>query len=367
MKMPSVHSITAAGALGLAMPVGYFGIKTLATPSAPPSVAAVATATAHPIPKDDSEEKVEVYLPSGDSAAIHRAMKRLPASGGRIVLGAGVFPVYEPIVLDRDGVELKGSGKLTILQLADRAACPAVVIGSTSTPIPKTVSRVEVRNLVIDGNRSAQEPECWGGICDSGGLTFIRNNAITIRGAEEVKLEHVVVRNARSGGVVLEKRCQQIYIDDLEAHDNHFDGLACYETEDSYFSRLNLHDNRAAGISLDLRFNHNVIKSAHLHHNGSQGIFMRESNGNDFRKLKIHENGAQGVFIAQADAVTETSCTNNSFADLDVSNNRGHGLRVNDASCKENLVRNSRFDNNSEGNVSEVVEKLIALLNVSGL
>ena len=362
MKPTSVNRIIATVAIGLALPLGYFGIHALSTvPHAQKSAEQVAKV------EDDQTPKLEIMLPYGDSTAIIKALKRLPAEGGRVILGSGIFTVHEPIVLDRDNVELRGDGSTTILRLADRAVCPVLVIGSIVTPTPRIVSRVSVKNLVLDGNRRSQDLECWGGVCDSGGVSVIRNNGLTIRGASDIKVEQIIARNARSGGVVIEKHCREIYIDNLEASDNHFDGLACYETEDSYFNRLNLHHNQAAGISLDLDFNHNTIKSAEIHNNGSQGIFMRKSNNNDFKKITLHNNGNQGVFIAQADDDVGTSCKNNVFSDMTVENNKGYGFRINDPSCTENLVRNSQFKNNAPGNVSEVADKLVALLNVSVL
>jgi hypothetical protein len=360
MKTTTINQIVTGIALAAALPLAVIGLRSLllSTPHTPSESVVID-------PSDTG--KVELTLTSGDSTNIIRALKQLPSEGGRLILGAGIFPVHEPIILDRDNVELRGSGPGTILRLTDRAACPVVVIGSSRTPIPRTTRSVTVRNLVIDGNLRSQDPECWGGVCDSGGLTFIRNNGLTIRGASDIHVEQIVARNCRSGGVVLEKVCREIYIDNLEASENFFDGLACYETEECYFNRVHLHHNHSAGISLDLNFNHNVVKSAEIHHNGSQGIFMRQSHNNDFKKLQLHHNGNQGVFIAQADADIGTSCTNNVFSDLTVESNKGHGLRINDTSCTENLVRNSTFKGNESGNVSEVTEKILALLNVSVL
>ncbi len=361
MKSTTINRIVAGFALSLGLPAAYFGLSALVS-----GVPRPATQVEQVIAGADGG-KFEITLTSGDSTAIIRALKLLPAEGGRLILGAGLFPVHEPIILERDNVELRGSGAGTILRLTDRAACPVVVIGSPITPIPRITKGVVVRNLVIDGNRRSQDPECWGGVCDSGGLTFIRNNGLTIRGATDIRVEQIVARNARSGGVVLEKNCREIYIDNLDASENYFDGLACYETEDSYFNRIHLHHNQSAGVSLDLNFNHNVVKAAEIHHNGSQGIFMRQSHSNDFKKLQLHHNGNQGVFIAQADADIGTNCTNNVFSDLTVENNKGHGFRINDTSCTENLVRNSVFKSNDAGNLSEVTEKLVSLLNVSVL
>lgn len=362
MKHSSTDRVITTIALLLALPLGLFGISALfqAGPRSPAAAMVLDPATTE-------AGKFEMTLSSGDSTAIIRALKMLPSEGGRLVLGSGIFPVHEPIILDHDNVELRGSGPGTILRLTDRAACPVVVIGSSVTPIPRITKSVVVKNLVIDGNRRSQDPECWGGVCDSGGLTFIRNNALTIRGSKDIHVEQIVARNARSGGVVLEKVCREIYLDNVEASENFFDGLACYETEDSYFYSLHLHHNQSAGVSLDLNFNHNVVKAAEIYNNGSQGIFMRQSHNNDFKKMQLHHNGNQGIFIAQADADIATNCTNNSFSDLTVENNKGYGFRVNDLSCTENLVRNSTFKGNESGNVSEVTEKLVALLNVSVL
>ncbi|HEX2746794.1 MAG TPA: right-handed parallel beta-helix repeat-containing protein, partial [Verrucomicrobiales bacterium] len=134
--------------------------------------------------------------------------------------------------------------------------------------------------------------------------------------------------------------------------------------EDSVFARMYLHSNAAAGISADIRFNHNIISHARLENNGSQGIFMRDSNFNTFTHLTVNRNGAQGIFIAQADDSKNTPCTGNVFSDLTVSNSKGVGLRVNDVSCVANTVTNSRFEKNGEGGVSEASEKLIALVQV---
>jgi Right handed beta helix region len=281
------------------------------------------------------------------------------------MLGAGTFMISEPLVLDRNNVELAGDQELTILKLTDRVDIPLLVVGDMQTPPARRTSGVVVRKLVLDGNRKAQDHECNGGPCDRGGLSHIRNNALTIRGAEDVRIEHVTARAARSGGVVLEKECRRIHISDFTAHDNHYDGFAAYETEDSYFTRLFLHSNAAAGISADIRFNRNIVSHSLLENNGSQGIFMRDSNFNNFSRLTIRNNGQQGVFIAQADDQPHTPCTGNLFSELRVTECKGSGLRVNDLSCVANTLVRSFFKANGQGGVSEVGEKLLAQVDVN--
>lgn len=356
MKIQAIRRFVSASAMLAAIPLAVIGMSNLATGAGRSPEKAEA-----PRPG----QRHEIFLASGSGHDIQQALKALPPQGGRVMLGAGTFMISEPLVMDRNNVELAGDQELTILKLSDRVDIPLLVIGDLQTPPARRTSGVVVRKLVLDGNRKAQDHECNGGPCDRGGLSHIRNNALTIRGAEDIRIEHVTARAARSGGVVLEKECRRIHISDFTAHDNHYDGFAAYETEDSYFSRLFLHSNAAAGISADIRFNRNIVSHSLLENNGSQGIFMRDSNFNNFSRLTIRNNGQQGVFIAQADDQPHTPCTGNLFSELTVTECKGSGLRVNDLSCVANTLVRSFFKSNGQGGVSEVGEKLLAQVDVN--
>lgn len=307
---------------------------------APERPAAPATATA------------TVYIDSGDEKTINAAIAGLPDAGGTIVLGPTLFPIAKPIVIDRDGVELRGIGRETVLRLVDGANCSVVVVGSLSTPVHRIVRNVRVGHLVIDGNRGTQQFECCGGPCDTGAMTFIRNNGITVRGAEDIRIENVATHNCRSGGVVLEKVCRRVHIVDLESYNNEFDGLAAYETEDSVFEQLHLHDNRSAGFSIDWKFNRNLVIDSSFTGNGSQGIFMRDSNDNVFRNLYLRDNGQQGVFVAETREIPDSACRRNRFERIRATGNKTQGIRINDASCVDNLIVDSRIAGNTIENIS---------------
>jgi len=300
----------------------------------------------------DREDRKTVYLDRGDGRAIQGAIAALPEGGGVVVLGPTLFPVSEAIVIDRDGVELRGMGRETILRLTDGANSSVIVIGSTATPVARIVRNIAVGHLVIDGNRGAQQFECGGGPCDSGGLSFIRNNGVTVRGAEDVVLSNLSTHNCRSGGVVLEKVCRRIYVVDLESYNNEFDGLACYETEDSVFDQLQLHHNRSAGLSIDWKFNRNLVIDSTFTRNGSQGIFMRDSNANTFRNLYLRDNGEQGLFVAETREIPGSACRENRFERMTITGNQTEGIRVNDASCTDNVIVDSRIAGNAAENVS---------------
>ncbi|PAW60715.1 MAG: hypothetical protein B9S36_07670 [Verrucomicrobiia bacterium Tous-C2TDCM] len=297
-------------------------------------------------------ERPTVYIDQGDGKAISEAIHDLPEGGGVVVLGPTLFPVSQAIVIDRDGIELRGIGRETILRLTDGANSSVIVVGSTVTPVERVVRNIRVGHLSIDGNRGAQSFECCGGPCDSGGLTYIRNNGITVRGAEDIRLENLETHNCRSGGVVLEKYCRRIHIVDLESFNNEFDGLACYETEDSSFTQLHLHSNRSAGVSLDWKFNRNLISDATLTRNGSQGVFMRDSNENLFRNLYLRDNGEQGLFLAETREIPGSACQRNRFERLSITGNKTQGIRINDASCTGNAIFESRVSGNIGENLS---------------
>lgn len=304
------------------------------------------------VASDEFVGKPVVVVTAGDGQTISRALASLPPAGGCVELGAGLFVIRSPIVIDRDGVELRGAGPSTVLWLADKANCPMLIVGSAATPTSQVVRDVVVRDLVLDGNRLAQDFECYGGDCNERGLALLRNNGLTIRGAERIHIERVVTRWARSGGIVLEKECRDIRIRDLESHDNEFDGLAAYETSASVFTRLTLHHNRCAGVSLDWRFDGNVISESMLADNGSQGIFMRDADGNRLERLTIHANGAQGIFMAETPELTDTATHDNVMVGLTISANGAQGIRINDASCTGNRLISSHVTGNRQGDIS---------------
>jgi len=273
--------------------------------------------------------------------AIQEALDHL-SRGGEVDLEAGTYLVQRPIMLDCNHLTLRGAGPATILYLADQANCPVLVLGAPASPARGPITDLRLADLTIDGNRRHQNVELWHTATDG---AMLNNNGIDVWDVTDARIEHVTCCHCRSGGLVTASGTRRLIVDDFVAFDNQFDGLACYLTEDSRFSRLFLHDNLAAGISLDLDFNHNVIENACLTNN-DVGIFMRSSRRNTFHQLKIQQSRRHGIFIAQTLAPTlkgwqlrpGTECINNSFDHLDIGHCGGKAFLINDASCTNNLV-----------------------------
>ncbi len=281
---------------------------------------------------------------------IREGLRKLPEQGGEFSVPSGVYECQSPIVLDRDNVTLRGES-VVLLKLASNANAPVIVMGDLNTP-PQPRKNITVSNLEIDGNRSQQSFECWGGPCDGQGLTFIRNNGITVRGLSDGVIENVITNNARSGGVVTEKGCYNLRIKGLTASGNQFDGFAGYETYHSVISQTKLTSNLAAGISMDIHFDHNTFDNVLIQDNGDVGIFMRASSDNFFADLRIVGNLSHGIFLAQVEDVS--SCPiNNEFKDLSVSSSNGFGFLLNNACVGNRLTGRAEFLKNKNGCIYE--------------
>jgi hypothetical protein len=253
---------------------------------------------------------------------------------------------------------LRGEGPDTILLLADHANCPVIVLGA---PMDKARGRhgIGLYDVLVDGNRAHQEREDWLSVPDG---SWLLNNGVVVWHVEGADIERVICCRGRSGGLVSTAQTLKMTVRDYTAYDNQFDGLACYLTRDSYFGHLDLHDNLAAGISIDLDFVHNVIDGAVLTSN-DLGVFMRQSRDNSFNGLVINRCRHDGIFMAQAGDWTQlgwrlfpgTECTGNVFNDLRVEGCGGSAFRVNNASCTNNSVNAGAFLGNARGGLLQPV------------
>lgn len=311
-----------------------------------------------------------VLHPDGTASdlEIQRALDQLPATGGTVVLAPGSYAIHQPLMLDRDHLTLRGGGAATILRLADGADCPVVILGSTAANPARIVHELCLADLVIDGNRRNQSIERWA---DARNASGIQNNGIMIQAVSNCIVEHLVAAHCRSGGLVTANGTRSLTVNDFTSYDNQFDGLACYRTENSVFTGLNLHDNQAAGISLDLDFNHNVISDSTLTGN-DLGIFMRRSNGNQFSDLTIRRSHHDGVFMAQwagwtpagCRLIPQTECEGNRFSGLEIYDCSGVAFRVHDAACINNVIEDGIFSGNLNGGLVEAGANLVRVQDV---
>lgn len=298
-----------------------------------------------------------ISLPATVSEAqIQQALDILPDSGGEVRLPPGIFEITQPLILNRSYQTLRGAGESTLLHLAAGANCPVIIMGEPADHPKRTVKYLRLADCFIDGNRREQQRELWR---TKGEGSEIRNNGIVVQNVRNSWVENVTCARCRSGGLVTTRDVRHLVVSEFNAFDNQFDGLACYQTTESLFTGLYLHDNPGAGISLDLAFNHNVVSNAVLNAN-DLGIFMRASRQNHFFNVTIHRSHHFGVFMADTverkakgwGAAPETECADNAFTNLIASNCGGAAFRVNNITCTNNVIVRAVFSNNRQGGLS---------------
>jgi len=303
------------------------------------------------------------FSDTATEAQIQAALDALPPNG-EVRLGPGNYLIHQPLRLRHDFQTLRGSGPETLLRLADKAQCPVVLLGPALTERSHPATHLHLADLTIDGNRANQATEHWRNASDG---SVINNNGVDVWKAEDVVIERVAASHCRSGGLVA-AQARRLVVRDFDAYDNQFDGLACYQTEDSRFDDLRLHDNLSAGLSLDLSFDHNTIARADLTGN-DLGVFMRDSRDNSFQDLSIARSRNHGVFMAQT--ATEsggtwrfapgTECSGNTFSGLTVTASGGRAFQVNDASCTNNTITVASFQDNALGGLAQPRGNLVTV------
>jgi len=272
---------------------------------------------------------------ASDCASIQALIDAAGPGPSVVRVPPGNYTCREPVIIQRNDISIEGQG--VNLKLADNANAPVMIIGSPHTKWMKhpqtgvedfytvaaegssqikVVRNVRVSGFNIDGNKDNQSFECWtarstlpprkageaisNSTCSGEGPSAIRNNGITIRGAEDIQVSDVVLDNNASGGMVTEKHIKRLRVQRMKARNNWFDGFAGYQTEDSSIEDSELSNNQGAGASLDLHFNNNTFLRTKFSDNGHQGVFARELSGNKWIDSEISCNGYQGVFLASS-------------------------------------------------------------------
>lgn len=261
---------------------------------------------------------------------INQAIQGLHGSGGVVSIAAGTYVCTEPIIINRDNVKVIGAGrKQTLIKAANATPLPLVVIGSvinvmnpkTKSPHPNfMVQNISLSRMTIDGNyqshqwaknpaRDTTKPriddvECFdprNGVsqnCGTDSGHFIRNNALTIRRAEHVRVSDIETRGAYSGGITLEKGNRDVLMDNFSSSLNYFDGFAGYDTTESHFTNMNVSNNQYSGISLDWGFEWNSLSNVIAENNGDNGIFSQHVGHNTLENMRLANNKNLGIYLA---------------------------------------------------------------------
>lgn len=224
-------------------------------------------------------------------------------AGSIIKFPPGLTIVDKPIYVESSDTLIIGEN--STLKLAAHANCPILVIGTRHDNFDNPVSNIKLKGVILDGNKDEQDSEYMTG------ALHLRNNCLTIRNTSNVYIENIVTFNARSGGVVIEKKCSSVIINGLNAYKNYFDGFAGYESNNCILKNALLHSNNAAGISLDWSYNNCGFENIKIEDNGDLAIFMRDCKFNVFKDISTRYTG---IFLGSRDELNPaTACFENIF------------------------------------------------------
>jgi hypothetical protein len=181
----------------------------------------------------------------------------------------------------------------------DKCNTPAIVIGDAFNEIPSYVIKdVVLKNVTIYGNEVNQDSEYHFK------YSFLRNNGITIRGGQNIRVENVRVIGARSGGLVTEKHSSYINVSNSSFSNSFYDGVAACETTNSKFTNLIISHNKFAAISLDWRVENCIFENVLSFKNRDWTLFSRASKNNSFVNIHSFLNGGS-YFLARNDNVVK--------------------------------------------------------------
>lgn len=288
---------------------------------------------------------------------IQLAIQQFNRKANEILIPAGIYNCTKPLVLDKNGLQLRGEGATTILRIADNTNAPLIIMGSAENIPTAATHHIQLHDLTLDGNRANQTSECMGGPCS---IEFpLRNNGISVRHCIDCLVEGVTVYGAISGGLVTELGTRRLKVLNYTSFDNEFDGLAGYETEDSSFNGITLYANKGAGISTDIQFNNNKFYDVTIADNRTVGIFMRDSLDNSFTNLHIRDSNQHGIFLAQVDDDDTKAATGNTFTSVVIARSGGVGFMANDKSCINNMMVAVQFVDNRNGCIGEATPGLV--------
>ncbi len=267
----------------------------------------------------------------------------------------GTYVCAKPVVMSRSGVTLREGRGGPRSELADHADSPLLVMGEASTTTP-TACRRRCPGCWSKGSRStaigANQPgECWGGACDTGGTTGLRNNGLTIRGVKDSAVRDVEITGARSGGLVAERDCAGIHVQGLKARDSFFDGLSVNWTRDSVFENLELSGNMYAGLTMDVKVTGNIFRDGAVSANHDVGVFLRRAGNNQFERLTVTGNASHGVYLSDVDGKAGTCAVDNVFLHVESRCNGRDGFHM-DGACAGNRLEDSAAAGNKGAPVS---------------
>jgi parallel beta-helix repeat protein len=270
---------------------------------------------------------------TGNFSNIQSAIDSLAELGGSIYIRPGKYIIDSSIIINRSNIQIYGNG-LVVIYLNNSVNEPCIVIGYTIENPIETVKNVLISGLTINGNKNNQSSEF------SSSKNWLRNNGISIRHAENITMRDNNIYSVRSGGIVTEKGCRFLFIENNRINNNYFDGIAVYETTDSILNNNILFKNKAAGFSIDWFVEDCIFSGNIVEYNIDQGMFLQRASNNTITDSKfIGTETYDGIYLALGSAY-------NIISNCQFKNNNRDGVHFDDTAGENNLLVGNFLLNN---------------------
>ncbi len=228
--------------------------------------------------------------PSGgdDGYAINTAIGQLPARGGIIVLLPGVYSIQTPIVINKNGVKLRGFGGFRPDDVLIPQPDPATVLlwpstsAGTVVQLASTISNtfiydLEISNLVIDCNGYA-------------------TTGLLLDHVAYSRFVSVHVRNLGGGGVGMDLTTTATAAN-IDSAWNNFEDCSVFDA--SIGVRLRT---QAPGVA---NCSHNTFTNLSVRYRGTNandaGIFLGDCDNNKFDRTWMSRSGGSGNGVVVSD------------------------------------------------------------------
>jgi len=228
----------------------------------------------------------------------HDDVQRAIDRGGVVCLAAGEFRLSRMLVIERDGVRLRGAGTSTVLRLDDGVQSPVVVVGDYEHETPeRPTSGVTVERLrIVGGGRDGHEAHA--------DFPYLTNSAVVVRAGRNVVLRDLEVAACRSACLLTERDTRDVSIVGNRVEGSVWDGISLNRTARARIKGNVVRDNTASGITAE-HLEDSILEGNVFERNKTHGIYLADSYRNRFTGNRFVRNVLSGVFLTCAVRVRE--------------------------------------------------------------
>ena len=188
--------------------------------------------------------------------SLQAAFDALPPEGGKVLLPAGTFEIFEPIVVTQHDVLIQGCGTASHIRNMNTDGKPGLVL---RPPVDRPdVSELQWRVTLSDFRLSGNEQSGHGIMAKDVNELYINGVTVTENGGDGIHLDHAyedprvcnsLITYNRGTGLYL-TRCHDIVVSANQFEENQ-DALRCLDSYNLCMTGNNLDDHLGDGVVIE--------------------------------------------------------------------------------------------------------------------